>query len=109
MDKRRTPESLFAHSVFESVKNLPRPFRISFNAEGRNEKLVRETLRKLMRDKREFDDVSTSILPGSVTVFSKDTKIKSRETRLIEMVRRLAMHVDNESLYEEALALVKSI
>lgn len=52
---------------------------------------------------------------GTITMTHKNgmlyigTKNPSRVLQLENMIRKLAMHVDDERLYEEALALVKNI
>lgn len=111
MDKRRTPESMLAHSIFGAIskeaENLKGSFRISFDVRGYNEKLVRETLRKLMRDKKEFKAVSTFLKPGVILVTSKGHDNTLLFEKMAEMVKRLMLHVDDENLYDEARQLLE--
>ena len=104
MDKRKTRESEAAHRIFNTVRVQPKPFSFSFVLDDLNMKLVRGTLRKLMRDKRQFDDVSTRLNPNGITVY---TKQESYEARLVRMLRRTLLHVDDEGLYDDALRLLE--
>lgn len=106
-DGRTTKVSQEAKHIFENIRPVAesgQDFRISVRVTEDVEK-VRDRLYAYF----EINNlkVSTIMLPGSLT-FTR-VPAPNRETQLVNMIRKLALHVDNDALYDEALALVKTI
>lgn len=98
-----TENGAVALEIFEQVKGLRnKEFTKSF--EVSNVEAVRQALQRMF--KSEGLDFKMMRQDGKLWVRSRPL---SRQQRLENMIRRLAMHVEDERLYEEALALVDYI
>lgn|ERR1044072_1889393 len=107
MDKRQTVESIKAHQIFAEIKDLAHPFLKTYTVLEFEAQKVAQNLRKLV-------DTETVTVTVKNTVLYVGTKqyrlpITQKNNELVKMVRKLAMSVDNERLYEEAMELVRSI
>lgn len=101
MDKRKTVESIKARQIFEEIKDLPHPFLKTYTVFEADAQIVARNLRKLV-------DTDTTVTVKNETVYV-GTKQHRQTSALIKMIRRLAIHVDDERLYEEAMSLVHTI
>lgn len=101
MDKRKTTNSIAARRIADEVRDLPLPFSRTY--EVANGSAVRNTLKQHLRG----SNIKIS-LRGNTLVVSGARELP-REAQLVEMVRKLALHVDDEDLYDEARRLVRTI
>lgn len=101
-DGRATPISQRAHEIYNEIKDLPHPFTKSYNT-GEDTLKLAEALHNVMRGTALRRKVTVTIKPYVLYV---GTKQKSREDHLTDMIRRLALQVDDEALYDEAMTLI---
>lgn len=102
MDKRTTPASREARLLLQKVSTLA-PGESVFH-ESPYAAQVRSCLLKLMRDHREFQGVRTALVDGGVRVLRPQ---RPYVHRLEEWVRKAMLYIDDENLYDEALALLE--
>jgi hypothetical protein len=102
MDKRQTVESIKARQIFEEIRNLSHPFQRTYGVFEADSKKIGATLRDLLGGSSK-SGVTIAVTKDSLVV---GTKTARREGRLEKMIRKLALHVDDENLYNEAMALL---
>ena len=95
--------SVAAEAIFEELKGL-RNCEFLRKYEPKNISAVKHGL--YARFRREGLDYKIIVREDALWIRSKP---QSRQQRLEAMIRKLAMHVEDEKLYEEALALVDYI
>lgn len=102
MDKRTTPASRRAHEIYKDVLTRDVVSTLYFCEQPTaTAKVLRKLLGGSMRS-----GVHVTTADDGIYVFIKK---ESREERLVALIRKMAMHVDDEALYEEALAIVGTI
>lgn len=105
-DTRQTLASQKAWGIYAEVSGLEHPFTQTYNLKGEGLQ-VAKTLRALMGAASKTG-VSIVAREDYIVVGTRrylQTPVR-REAILEDMIRRLAMHVDDEKLYEEAMKLV---
>lgn len=107
-DARQTPASKKAWGIYAEIADIDPPFTKTYGVEEDPER-VAKVLRALI-GASSTTGISVLIEGNCITVGTrrKNSPLR-REEILEEMVRKLAMKVDDDKLYEEALALVRYI
>ncbi|HEY6020742.1 MAG TPA: hypothetical protein VIY48_12860 [Candidatus Paceibacterota bacterium] len=98
IDRRQTEISIRAHEIFNEIKDLPHPFLKSY-ATGEDTLKIGDALRRLTRGM----NITITKKPYVLYV---GTKQKSLNDRMKDMIRRLALQIDDELLYDEAMELI---
>lgn len=112
MSARKTIVSEKAWEIFYDIQPLLES-GVCFLKEykiGENVYKVQTRLRGIMSERKMTMRIWIAVCDGSLYVRNRDNSEESpREQELTKMIRTLAMHVDNDVLYEQALALVGTI
>lgn len=101
---RRSENAQRAHEIYDEIKTLKHPFLKEYLV-GDGALVVADRIRRLIKYAPLSGEVTISVKPYTVFV---GTRQKSRTEQLVDMVRKLSLHVDDESLYEEARRLVEA-
>jgi len=102
MDKRQTVESLKAQQIAAEIRDLPHPFLKTYTVFEANAQTVARNLRKLVLT----DEIIVTVKKDTLYV---GTKQHRKTSELVKLIRKLAMHVDDPRLYDEAMELVRTI
>lgn len=106
-DRRFSPESIKAQQILVPVLSAQHPFTMEFVIEEELDvNKVMQNVRNRMRSKGVAEEYSLTTRPRQLFISTRRPRKETAERR---MIRKLAMHVDNERLYEEAMALVGTI
>lgn len=100
MSNLQTPESIKAREIYDEISVLQHPFERTYLVDRPHQ--IRARLGVFMG--LVLKEKVTTEIKGDTLVIR--TKSPNRITQLENMIRRLALRVDDENLYEEAMRLL---
>lgn len=106
MDKRKTPESILGNQIFlTAIEKAGQAFSIGYKfSDKKTAYNVARALRRHLTYGGWSGKIGTALRGQQLIVFGRQ---KSYTAKLEDMVSEMMLHVDDENIYERAMALLE--